>query len=256
MPSRKETPAASPWDEAAVEPVVITPTPTPVLMSVTRQFDLDGLMTDFPTAKDLERFVYDETGQVLNLKGRANKLKYQVAMDVLNGEAVDPLYLGLNNPYIDKADMVPEEPLKAKPDRDPLLPARSQIQNAFTTHAVPHTDSDKRAGGCRVTVTFRKYKNGVISYEVVGPLDKVPVGEKIDKFGRMRPEIIKWIDPRTGEQMVQRTDGTYTPQGKRLRALLQMLRVNKSNQWEVWVDREFVSMDSTALTNPWAIESE
>ena len=51
-------------------------------------------MTDFPTAKELERFVYDETGIVLNLKGRANKLKYQVAMDVLNGVEVDQKFIG------------------------------------------------------------------------------------------------------------------------------------------------------------------
>ena len=50
---------------------------------VSRDFDLEGLMTDFPTARDLERFVFDETGVVLNLKGRANKLKYQIAMDAL-----------------------------------------------------------------------------------------------------------------------------------------------------------------------------
>jgi hypothetical protein len=54
---------------------------------------MEGLMTDFPTAKELERFVYDQTGRVLNLKGRANKLKYQVAMDVLNGLPVDPAFV-------------------------------------------------------------------------------------------------------------------------------------------------------------------
>ena len=30
-------------------------------------FDMEGLMTDFPTAKELEKFVYDRTGVVLNL---------------------------------------------------------------------------------------------------------------------------------------------------------------------------------------------
>ena len=58
------------------------------------EFDIEGLMTDFPTATELERFVYDQTGVVLNLKGRANKLKYQIAMDVLNNVEIDPKYTG------------------------------------------------------------------------------------------------------------------------------------------------------------------
>ena len=70
---------------------------TPTNKSVDPQFDIDGLMTDFPTATELERFVYDQTGIVLNLKGRANKLKYQVAMDVLNGVEVDPIFTGSDN---------------------------------------------------------------------------------------------------------------------------------------------------------------
>ena len=100
--------------------------PEPVVES--RDFDLEGLMTDFPTAKDLERFVFDETGVVLNLKGRANKLKYQVAMEVLNGEPVDPKFIGTDNPYLEKTDLVPEEPMKALPARDPAIPDRSHLQ--------------------------------------------------------------------------------------------------------------------------------
>lgn len=276
MPSHKSKPAVNPWDETAVKPLESTdpsgpaePTATEAVArlltkttqdqqaySADRQFDLEGLMTDFPTARDLERFVYDETGQVLNLKGRANKLKYQVAMDVLNGETVDTVFFGKENPYVDKADMVPTETLKEVPDRDPGIPARGQVQNLFNTHMVPHPDADLRAAGKRCSVTFRKYKNGLITYDVLGPVNKYPFGEKIDKFGKMRPEVIKWNDPRTGEQIVQRTDGSFTPQGKRLRALMQQLRVNKTNQWDVWVDRDFVSLDSTSLNNPWAIDSE
>jgi hypothetical protein len=39
-------------------------------------------------------------------------------------------------------------------------------------------------------VVFRKYKNGMISYEVEGPIEPRPVGEKIDKFGRSIVEIL------------------------------------------------------------------
>lgn len=217
-------------------------------------FDLEGLMTDFPTAKELERFVFDETGIVLNLKGRANKLKYQVAMDVLNGEEVDPVFLGDNNPYIDKTELVPVEELKAKPARDTSLPPRNTLQNSFFSPMIPHPDDDMRAQDKKVHMTFRKYSNGMISYEIQGPLEQKPHGVKINKYGKEVPEIIKWIDPRTGEQVVMREDGTLTPQGKRLRALMQTKKVNKTNQWEVWIDRDFLSVDDSVLNNVWDLK--
>lgn len=215
------------------------------------EFDIDGLMTDFPTATELERFVYDQTGVVLNLKGRANKLKYQVAMDVLNGVEVDPRFTGNNNPYIDKTDLVPIDPIKPAPDRDSSLPSHKDVQNTFYIPVFPHPDEEARAKDMKCHMLFRKYKNGIISYEILGPLQERPIGEKIDKFGRTRPEVIKWYDPRTGEQIAQREDGTLTPIGKRLRATLQTYRVNKSNQWDVWVDREFVTIDGGVANNPW-----
>lgn len=219
------------------------------------EYDMEGLMTDFPTAKELERFVYDETGIVLNLKGRANKLKYQVAMDVLNGNPVDSKFIGTENPYVDKAEMIPEEPLKPTPARDPLLPDHREVQNSFWSPIIPHPDADARAQDKKVHVMFRKYNNGMISYEIQGPLEKYPFGSKIDKFGRERPEIIKWLDPRSGEQIAVREDGTLTPQGKRLRAMMQSskFRVNNGTQWDVFIDREFISVNSTAADNPWSV---
>jgi len=216
------------------------------------QYDLEGLMTDFPTARDLERFVFDETGTVLNLKGRANKLKYQVAMDVLNGLPVDPVFIGDENPYVDKSDLVPVEELRAAPARDSAVPPLSEVQNTFHSRQIPHPDEEYRNQGRRCDVTFRKYSNGVITYEILGPIDQRPYGEKIDKFGRMRPEIIKWVDPRSGEQLIQRADGSLTTMGRRLRALMQAKPVNNSNFWDVWVDREFISLDDGSITNPWA----
>jgi len=219
--------------------------------SESRDFDIDGLMTDFPTAKELERFVFDETGVVLNLKGRANKLKYQVAMDVLNGAPVDPRYIGKDNPYLEKADMVPEEPLKTLPPRDPSIPGRDQLQNEFFTAFVPHSDSEYHSQGRKMHCTFKKYKNGLITYEVIGPIEPRPHGEKIDKWGKVRPEIIKWVDPRTGEQIVQRPDGSFTPIGRRLKAMMQTMRYNNTNQWIKYVDRDFVQLDHKAAINPW-----
>jgi hypothetical protein len=244
----------NPWDKKPVPPVVDT---TPSKKAVApkavsnAEYDLEGLMTDFPTARELERFVFDETGIVLNLKGRANKLKYQIAMDTLNGVEIETKFKGENNPYIDKAELIPEEPLKEVPARDPTLPDRSQVQNLFYSPIVPHPDEESRAMDKKCHILFKKYKNGMISYEVLGPLEQKPVGEKIDKFGRTRPEIIKWIDPRTGEQTIVREDGTLTPQGKRLRGMMMTFKVNRSNQWEVWIDREFISLDDSVKNNPW-----
>lgn len=250
----------NPWGDDATLPQEPTETKTtskkkPVkTITVEKQsleFDLEGLMTDFPTAKELERFVFDQTGVVLNLKGRANKLKYQTAMDVLNGQEVDPGFLGNDNPYVDKVDMVPVEDLKPVPARDKTLPDHSEIQNLFYTPLVPHPDEGYRARGKKCHCMFRKYKTGEISYEILGPLEQYSHGEKIDKYGRTRPEIIKWVDPRSGEQLIQREDGTLTPIGRRLRSLMQAMRVNKSSQWEVWVDREFGALNQDAITNPW-----
>ena len=252
----------SPWDDVPLEPTQPaapkSQTKAEVIAkaapAITAEFDMEGLMTDFPTAKELERFVYDQTGQVLNLKGRANKLKYQVAMDVLNGKAVDDSFQGGDNPYIERGDMVPVEDIKSKPERDASLPEHDHIQNQFVSRLVPHPDQDMRATGRKVDCVFRKYKNGMISYEVLGPIDQRPEGEKMDKFGRMRPEIIRWIDPRTGEQLVIRDDGTLTPQGRNLRAMMQKIKFNTSNMWAVFVDREFAEFAGGELQNPWDIK--
>ena len=227
------------------------PVPPRAVVKEEMEYDLDGLMTDFPTAKELERFVFDETGVVLNLKGRANKLKYQIAMDALNGVNIDEKFVGNENPYVDKNDMVPVEDLKPVPARSEELPPHEEIQNTFYSPFVPHTNEDFRARGKKVHCMFRKYTTGEISYEILGPLDQVPFGTKIDKYGRERPEIIKWVDPRTGEQLLQREDGTLTPIGRRLRSMMQSLAVNNTNQWEVWIDREFSALNQDAVSNPW-----
>jgi len=245
------------WDDATdtvTEPAKPSKPKKPEPVVESREFDLEGLMTDFPTAKDLERFVYDETGIVLNLKGRANKLKYQIAMDTLNGQPVEARYVGKDNPYLEKTDMVPEEPMKELPPRDPGLPPRSELQNEFFTAFVPHSDQEYHAQGRKMHCTFKKYKNGMITYEVIGPIEPRPHGEKIDKWGKVRPEIIRWVDPRTGEQIVQRSDGSFTPIGRRLKAMMQTMRYNDSNQWVRYIDRDFITLDHKAAINPWELD--
>jgi hypothetical protein len=162
--------------------------------------------------------------------------------------------VGGDNPYIDKADMVPVEDIKALPPRDATLPAHEHIQNQFVSRLIPHPDTEFRAQMRRVDCLFRKYRNGMISYEVLGPIDQRSEGEKMDKFGRMRPEIIRWVDPRTGEQVMVRQDGTLSPMGRNLRATMQQHKFNNSNMWAVFVDREFADFAGGELNNPWDIK--
>jgi hypothetical protein len=152
--SSTPTDVASPWVDEPTQQEIIEVAeqvagikPQAPKSASNAEYDLEGLMTDFPTAKELERFVFDETGIVLNLKGRANKLKYQTAMDALNGVEIDPKFIGADNPYIDRADMVPEEPMPPIPERDQELPPIEEMQNYFFSPFVPHPDPDYRALG-------------------------------------------------------------------------------------------------------------
>lgn len=217
------------------------------------RYDIEGLMTDFPTATELQRFVYDQTGLVLSLKGRSNKFKYQVAMDVLNGEAPPEAVLGTENPYLDKVELIPEDPLKELPPRDPAIDAAGPLVTRFGTSVFPHPDPEWRAKDQKCQVVFRKYMNGTITYEVLGPIAKRAVGTKINKFGQKQPEKFTWTDPRTGEQIIRDGAGKLTPLGTRLQAFMKKQRVNKSNHWDTWIDRDFVAADNVILDNPWAV---
>lgn len=214
-------------------------------------FDLEGLMTDFPTAKELEKFVFDQTGYVLNLKGRSNRFKYQTALDVLNGEIPDEALLGKENPYLDKNDLIPVDPMKTIPPL-PMDIDGAAIVTRFDSRSFPHPDPDWKAAGQRCDVVFKKYTNNVITYEVLGPISTRPVGTRVNKFGKEVPEKYEWVDPRTGEQVIRNANGMLTPLGTRLRNYMTRLKVNKSNQWDVWIDREFIIGDTNNLSdNPW-----
>jgi hypothetical protein len=215
-------------------------------------YDLEGLMTDFPTAKELEKFVFDQTGYVLNLKGRSNKFKYSTAMDVLNGAAPDEYLLGTENPYLDKNDLIPIDTIKTVPPI-PMDVDGAAVVTRFDSRAFPHPDPDWKASGQKCDVVFKKYTNNVITYEVIGPISTRPVGTRINKFGKEVPEKYEWVDPRTGEQVIRNANGMFTPLGTRLRGFMQRMKVNKSNQWDVWIDRDFI-IDSGGGNNsdPWS----
>ena len=253
-----DTPTAAPQEEPRA-PEILDFEDAPVETDVTSvddlkpepiEYSLEGLKEDFPKANDLEKFVFDETNVSLKLKGIDPEKKYEIALAVLNGEDIDPRYITGSNPYVDNNDLIPEDPIKPIPKKDPRLPNREPM-SIFHDMAVPHPNADMRAVDAKVMCQFKTYDDGSISYEILGPLEKHSFGEKVDKYGRPRPEKYVWIDPRTGEQVVVREDGTLTPQGRRICAMMQTFKVNKSNQWEVWIDREFISLNDSVAQNPW-----
>lgn len=252
----------SPWDDEvqavqAVEPEVNTPKKKESKIQdkeIEPLFDLEGLMTDFPTARELEKFVYDQRGIVLNLKGRSNKFKYQTALDVLNGADPDDYLLGTENPYLDKADFIPVDGTKQLPARDATIDLAGPEVHTFDTNLFPHPDPDLKAQGQNCQVRFVKYANGMITYEILGPVFQRAVGERINKYGKTIPERYVNIDPRTGEQVIVRGDGSLTPLGTRIRGFMRKQRFNKSNQWDVWIDRDFVVKDDFINDNPWAVQ--
>jgi hypothetical protein len=214
-------------------------------------YDLEGLKSDFPTAGELELFVYNETKVKLNLKGRSNELKYKVALDVLNGKEVDSKFYTEKDPRLDEKDLVPVDELKPIPDRDATLPPQSEIQHFFHHFNMKHPDATMRAQDAKVITVFRKYTNGAISYEILGPLEQHAQGEKMDKFGRSRPEKLVWMDPRTGEQTVRRQDGSYTKIGQ---ALVTYCKSQEGgNLWDNWIDKSFVGLTQGAIDNPWDV---
>jgi hypothetical protein len=230
-----------------VEPAI---EPTPSVVHQEPLFDLEGLMTDFPTAKELEKFVFDETGIVLNLKGRSNKFKYQTAMDVLNGARPDEALLGKENPYLDKNDLIPVDELKQLPAR-PAEVVNEQCVASFISKTFEHPDADFKANGQKCEVIFRKYMNNAITYEIIGPITTRAIGTRVNKFGKEVPEKYTWVDPRTGEQLIRTSTGMLTPIGTRLKLAMTQKKVNKSDYWQTWIDREFIVTDSGGLDNIW-----
>lgn len=247
MATAKKPAHSNPWtDTASATPAI------PATVETEPLYDLEGLMTDFPTARELEKFVYDQTGHVLSLKGRSNKFKYSTAMDVLNGKAPEEYMKGTENPYLDKNELIPVDQLKALPAR-PQEVADQACVSTYISKTFPHPDPEWAATGQKCEVVFRKYVNNAITYEVLGPIAPRAVGTRVNKFGKEVPEKFAWVDPRTGEQLVRYPDGRVTPRGSVLRAQMQKSKINNKSYWDVWIDREFVMGDTGAIDNPWNV---
>ena len=210
-------------------------------------YDIEALKADLPTAKDLAQFVYDKTGASLDFVGKPKEDQYTVARNALEGKKIPSEYLTELNPYVDKKELIPEDDLKPIPARSADLPAVESRVHFFGATNMPHPfdpQSDKK-----VQINFRKYDNGTISYEIMGPLEQYAVGERINKFGQKQPERYSWIDPRTGEQVLRRPDGTYTERGRGLYAFC--VGEKGGGIWPL-IDRELLNIVSKNITNPWA----
>ena len=210
-------------------------------------YDIEALKADLPTAKDLAQFVYDKTGISLDLVGKPKEDQYMVARNALEGKKVPADFQTELNPYIDRKELIPVDEMKKVPPRPADLPDEGSRVHFFGATNMPHpTDpqSDRK-----VHISFRKYDNGVVTYQVTGPVEQIAVGERINKFGQKQPEKFSWLDPRTEEIMLRRADGTFTEKGRGLYAFC--VGEKGGGIWTL-IDRNVLNIAEKNVTNPWA----
>ena len=210
-------------------------------------YDIEALKADLPTAKDLAQFVYDKTGISLDLVGKPKEDQYMVARNALEGKKVPADFQTELNPYIDRKELIPVDEMKKIPPRPADLPDEGSRVHFFGATNMPHpTDpqSDRK-----VHISFRKYDNGVVTYQVTGPVEQIAVGERINKFGQRQPEKYSWLDPRTEEIMLRRADGTFTEKGRGLYAFC--VGEKGGGIWTL-IDRNVMNIAEKNVTNPWA----
>ena len=210
-------------------------------------YDIEALKLDLPNAKELAQFVYDKTGIALDLIGKPKDDQYSVAKRALEGKAIPSEYTTDDNPYVDKKDLIPEDPMPPLPPRDKDLPPEESQVHFFGATNMPHPldpQSDRK-----VHINFKKYDNGVITFQIMGPLEKQAVGSRINKYGQSVPERYTWLDPRTGEMVMRRADGTFTEKGRGLYTYC--VGEKGAGIWTL-IDREQVSISAKNIANPWA----
>lgn len=210
-------------------------------------YDIDALKSDLPTAKELAQFVYDRTQMALDLVGKPKDEQYQVAKNALEGKKVPSEYITSDNPYVDKRELIPVDEIKKLPPRNSELPPEDSRVNFFGATNMPHPfdpQSDKK-----VQINFWKYDNGLITFQVMGPLEQISVGERINKFGQTVPEKYSYIDPRTEEQVLRRPDGTFTEKGRGLYAFCSGEK--GAGIWSM-IDKSTMAIAAKNITNPWA----
>jgi hypothetical protein len=210
-------------------------------------YDIEALKADLPTAKDLAQFVFDRTGHALDLIGKSKEDQYQVAKNALEGKKIPTEFVTDLNPYIDKKDLIPVDEVRKLPPRNPELPDIDSRVHFFGAFNMPHPNDPQ--GDKKVQINFWKYDNGLITYQIMGPLEQIPVGEKINRYGQTVPEKYSWLDPRTEELILRRPDGTYTEKGRGLYAFCSGEK--GSGLWTM-IDRNIMSVAAKNITDPWA----
>lgn len=210
-------------------------------------YDIDALKADLPTAKELAQFIYDKTQIALDLVGKPKDEQYLVAKQALEGKKIPQEYLTKENPYVDKKDLIPVDEMKELPPRDPNLPDPGSQIHFFGATNMPHPldpQSDRK-----VTIDFRKYENGVITYQITGPLEQIAVGSRVNKYGQTVPEKYTWLDARTPELLMRRADGTFTEKGRGLHTYC--VGEKGAGIWN-FIDRDMVSVTTRNISDPWA----
>lgn len=210
-------------------------------------YDIEALKADLPTAKELAQFVYDKTQISLDLVGKSKDDQYQVAKNALEGKKVPSEFITDENPYVDRKEQIPVDEVRKLPPRSPDLPPEDAQVHFFGATNMPHPldpQSDKKVG-----INFKKYNNGVITYQVMGPLEQIAVGTKINRYGQEVPERFSWIDPRTEELVMRNADGTFTPRGQGLYTFL--VGDKGGGVWPL-IDRDLVRATAKNISDPWA----
>ena len=210
-------------------------------------YDIEALKADLPTAKDLAQFVYDKTQIALDLVGKTKEDQYQVAKNALEGKKIPTEFLTDENPYVDRKDTIPVDEIRKLPERSKDLPEPESMIHQFGATNMPHPldpQSDRK-----VHITFRKYENGLITYQIMGPLEQQAIGSRINKYGQNVPEKYTWLDPRTEELVMRKADGTFTNQGRGLHTYC--IGEKGGGIWSL-IDRDMVTATEKNIANPWA----
>jgi len=210
-------------------------------------YDVDALKADLPTAKDLAQFVYDKTQIALDLIGKPKEEQYLVAKNALEGKKIPSEYQTDENPYVDRKELIPVDEMKEIPPRSPDLPPETSRVHFFGATNMPHPldpQSDRK-----VMINFWKYDNGMITYQISGPVEQIAKGSRINKFGQTQPEKYSWIDPRTEEMVLRRQDGSFTEKGRGIYSFC--IGEKGAGIWSL-IDKDIISFAEKNIANPWA----
>jgi len=156
-------------------------------------YDVDALKADLPTAKDLAQFVYDKTQIALDLIGKPKEEQYLVAKNALEGKKIPSEYQTDENPYVDRKELIPVDEMKEIPPRSPDLPPETSRVHFFGATNMPHPldpQSDRK-----VMINFWKYDNGMITYQISGPVEQIARVLGLISLARLNLKSILGLTP-------------------------------------------------------------